>query len=100
MRAFLPLLLLLGLSVACTAGTQQHAEHPQTPAGPIKAVAVGDADFGRSAYQLLLNGEPSPERTGLLVGVVQRQLARAAERFAAGRPAQGLAALTGALYLC
>jgi tetratricopeptide (TPR) repeat protein len=67
--------------------------------GPVDPAKVSDAEFGQAAYQLLLTGERTPARDALLVGVVRRQLARAAARFAGDRRDAGLAALTGALYL-
>jgi tetratricopeptide (TPR) repeat protein len=48
---------------------------------------------------VLRDGKPSPERLGLLVGVVRRQLAHAAQRFAAGHEARGAESVIGALYL-
>jgi hypothetical protein len=46
-----------------------------------------------------MNGENTPQRSGLLVGVVRRQLQRAKARFDAGQREAGLSALTGAFYL-
>lgn len=65
--------------------------------GPIPA--VGDEAFAQAAYNVLTSGENTPERSGLLVGVVRRQLQRAKARFDAGQREAGLSALTGAFYL-
>ena len=60
---------------------------------------VSDADFSKSACQVLLNAEQSSGRLNLLAGVVRRQLTRSGARFAAGHREAGLRALTGGLYL-
>ncbi len=92
--------LLVGVS-ACGPAVQAGARSPGADGktAPVHPVAVSDADFGASAYQVLISGEHNPKRTNLLVGVVQRQLARAEQRFQSGHPEAGLQALTGALYL-
>lgn len=96
----LALVLPLALSTtACGTRTTPGPRGPNATQGPLAVAAVSDAEFGQSAYQVLLTEEPTPERTGLLAGVVQRQLARAAHRFAGDRREAGLAALTGGLYL-
>ncbi|HEY0468901.1 MAG TPA: hypothetical protein VGC79_32135, partial [Polyangiaceae bacterium] len=61
--------------------------------------AVNDEAFAQGAYKVLLNGGASADRTGLLLGVVRRQLQRAKARFDAGQREAGLKALTGAFYL-
>jgi len=61
--------------------------------------AVGDEAFAQAAYRVLVNGAASADRSGLLVGVVRRQLQRAKARFDAGQREAGLKALTGAFYL-
>lgn len=100
----LPLLLALSGSVALAGtGCAAHSGHAQSPqatvngSGPIPA--VDDEQFARSAYKVLVNGEATPDRAGLLVGVVRRQLQRAKARFDAGQREAGLGALTGAFYL-
>ena len=97
------LLLALGscaalVSTGCAAHSPPVKAPPQTAsASPIKP--VGDEEFAQAAYKVLVNGEPSPERAGLLLGAVRRQLQRAKARFDAGQKEAGLKALTGAFYL-
>ncbi|MBK7585324.1 MAG: hypothetical protein IPI67_34685 [Myxococcales bacterium] len=86
---------------AAGCGTTRQAG-PKTPSelnGTVVAANVGDEKFASSAYQILLSNELTNERTGLLAGVVRRQLARAAARFDGENRDAGLTALTGALYL-
>src|SRR6185437_2971210 len=52
--------------------------------GPVKPVDVPDAHFADDLHSVLRDGKPSQERLGLLVGVVRRQLAHAAQRFSSG----------------
>ncbi|HVY45596.1 MAG TPA: hypothetical protein VHB21_06935, partial [Minicystis sp.] len=72
---------------------------PARVEGAITPVAVSDADFAASAERVLRDGKPSPERLGLLVGVVRRQLAHAAKRYAEGHDGRATDAVIGALYL-
>ena len=67
--------------------------------GPVTAKEVPDADFAASLHRLLKDGTPSPERHGILIGVVRRQLTHAQRRFATGHDASGTASVIGALYL-
>ncbi len=92
--------LLAGVN-ACGPAVQTGPRAPGAggASAPVHPVAVSDDDFAASAYQVLISGERTPKRTDLLVGVVQRQLERAQQRFDSGHAAAGLAALTGALYL-
>ncbi|MET0791388.1 MAG: hypothetical protein ABW061_07690 [Polyangiaceae bacterium] len=98
-----PLLLLLGCVAVASSGCAAHtgqaksAQASVNGSGPIPA--VGDEAFAQAAYNVLLSAEPTPERSGLLVGVVRRQLQRAKARFDAGQREAGLSALTGAFYL-
>src|SRR5450432_2919061 len=86
-------------SVGCAA----HPPHANSPkvalnaAGPV--TPVSDEEFAKSAYRVLVTGDGTAERAGLLAGVVSRQLQRAKARFDAGQREAGLAALTGAFYL-
>src|SRR5450432_492341 len=86
-------------SVGCAA----HPPHANSPkvalnaAGPV--TPVSDEEFAKSAYRVLVTGDGTAERAGLLAGVVSRQLQRAKARFDAGQRDAGLAALTGAFYL-
>lgn len=96
--------IALGAALALQAaacGTGSHAG-PKVPGGvngPVDAAPVSDEQFAATTYQVLLTDEQTPERMGLLAGVVRRQLARAGSRFAGDRREAGLSALTGALYL-
>jgi tetratricopeptide (TPR) repeat protein len=92
--------LLAGVN-ACGPAVQTGPKSPGAngTTAPVHPVAVSDADFAASTYQVLISGERNPKRTDLLVGVVQRQLERAKQRFDSGHAKAGLAALTGALYL-
>jgi len=65
----------------------------------VTPVEVSDEHFAAHTYRLLLDGEPTGERSGVLVGVVRRQLARAAQRFALGGQDVGLRAVIGAFLL-
>jgi len=67
--------------------------------GPVTAKEVPDADFAAGLHRLLKDGASSPERHGLLIGVVRRQLAHAQHRFATGHDVSGTASVIGALYL-
>ena len=98
------LLLALGCGAAlASSGCAGHTPHAQSArvngasSGPIPA--VDDEAFAQAAYHVLVTGDGSPERAGLLVGVVRRQLQRAKARFDAGQREAGLSALTGAFYL-
>lgn len=99
----LPLLLALGCLAAASGGCAPHsgavrsAQAASNGSGQIPA--VGDDGFAKAAYTVLSSAENTPERAGLLVGVVRRQLQRAKARFDAGQRDAGLEALTGAFYL-
>jgi cellulose synthase operon protein C len=95
-------LILIPAGTTACGGANRAGERGANAAGhqgPVKPVAVSDADFARSAYQVLLSSAPSQQRTDLLAGVVRRQLARAGSRFQNGQPQAGLSTLTGAFYL-
>jgi len=97
------LLLALGAGAAlvntgCAARTPQAKSAQTTPDG-TRIPAVDDQGFSQSAHHVLVSGEASADRSGLLVGVVRRQLQRAKARFDAGQREAGLKALTGAFYL-
>jgi tetratricopeptide (TPR) repeat protein len=96
----LALCTALALSTAaCGVGNQSGPKVPTGPEGAVDAAPVSDAQFAGAAYQVLLSDERTPQRMGLLAGVVRRQLARAAARFGGEKREAGLSALTGALYL-
>jgi hypothetical protein len=67
--------------------------------GAMQVTAVADDAFAKSLHKLLRDGKSTPERLGLLAGVVSRQLSHAKERFAVGQQERGLASLNGAFYL-
>ncbi len=96
-----PLVALAALLNGC-AGGAAGAGHPKnagSAAGPIAPVSVDEHSFGDATYKLLLSGESSAERAGLLIGVTQHQLRRAEQRFASGNAAAGLSAVSGAFLL-
>lgn len=94
------LLAALALSTAaCGTGARPGPKTPPGAGGPVDAAQVDDEKFSGTAYQVLLSDESTPQRMGLLAGVVRRQLARAGSRFAGEKREAGLRALTGALYL-
>jgi cellulose synthase operon protein C len=97
----LPLLGMLALLAGCAGGAQVSgaSKHPSSKDGAIAAAAVDDRTFGSATYKLLLSGESSGERAGLLVGVTRHQLQRASRRFQSGNAAAGLTAVGGAFLL-
>jgi tetratricopeptide (TPR) repeat protein len=88
------------LTVGCPAnpGVQSGSAFPRIE-GSVPAQDVPDAKFAASLHSVLRDGTPSAGRLGLLVGVVRRQLAHAAQRFASGHDARGTASVIGAFYL-
>ncbi|WP_437964909.1 hypothetical protein WMF04_35300 [Sorangium sp. So ce260] len=92
--------LALALSpLACGASGTPGAKGPPGAEGRTAAVEVRDADFSASLYTIVRDGKQTPQRTGLLIGVVRRQLAHAAARFHAGQPDRAVDSVLGALYL-
>ncbi|MEI9941429.1 MAG: hypothetical protein WDO69_29775 [Pseudomonadota bacterium] len=85
-------------STGCAAHPPQ-AKSVQTTASGSPIPAVGDEAFAQAAYKVLVRGDASADRAGLLLGVVRRQLQRAKARFDVGQREAGLSALTGAFYL-
>src|SRR6187402_1595891 len=96
-------LLAFGCGAALTStGCAAHSPPAKSAQGTASASpipAVDDEGFARAAYEVLVRGDASRDRTGKLVGVVRRQLQRAKARFDAGQREAGLKALTGAFYL-
>ncbi len=88
------------LTLGC-GSTTTNAGGPNVPRneGAVVAKEVPDAEFAAGLHRLLKDGTPSPERHGLLIGVIRRQLAHAQQRFAAGHDANGTASVIGAFYL-
>ena len=87
---------------SCSACRPQSAAvnaHSAAQQGALHAVAVPDDAFAASVHRLLRDSKATPERLGLLAGVVSRQVAHAGERFSAGQQERGLASLSGALFL-
>src|SRR6478609_401344 len=96
--------LLAGSCVAALASSGCATSPPPAKAAvatvsgsPIPAVS--DEAFAQAAYKVLVTGDASADRAGLLLGVVRRQLQRAKARFDAGQREAGLRAPTGAFYL-
>ena len=77
-------------------GSSQTAPHVE---GQLRPVEVPDAQFASDLRRVLQDGTASPERLGLLVGVVRRQLSHAAQRFASGHDGRATEGVLGALYL-
>jgi tetratricopeptide (TPR) repeat protein len=90
--------LALSLANAGCLGTTQNA-HPGRVEGQVSPVEVPDAEFAENLHKVLRDGAPSPERLGVLVGVVRRQLAHAGQRFGSGHDARATESVIGALYL-
>ena len=93
---------LMGLGLTTTTGCGPHTGQPNIPDESIASmppVAVGDAQLAETVHRLLREGEPTPERSALLAGAVQRQLANASALFEAGHEVRGTNAVVGALYL-
>ncbi|KYF85552.1 hypothetical protein BE17_46050, partial [Sorangium cellulosum] len=91
--------LALALSpLACGASGSPGAKGPPGAEGRAAVVEVRDADFSASLYTIVRDGKASPQRTGLLIGVIRRQLAHAAARFNAGHQDRGIESVLGALY--
>jgi cellulose synthase operon protein C len=85
--------------VGCRAGGAAPSGKTAAAQGAVNVTAVPDEVFAASLHKLLREGKSTPERLGLLVGVVARQLAHAKDRFAAGQQERGLASINGAFYL-
>jgi cellulose synthase operon protein C len=92
-------LLALSLATAGCFGGQLPGPANGRVEGPINPVDVPDARFSADLHSVLRDGRQSPERLGLLSGVVRRQLAHAAQRFGAGHDARATESVIGALYL-
>jgi cellulose synthase operon protein C len=88
------------LTLGCGSTTTNLGD-PNVPRneGLVTAKEVPDAEFAAGLHRLIKDGTPSPERSGMLIGVVRRQLAHAQQRFAAGHDGSGTASVIGALYL-
>jgi hypothetical protein len=97
----LPLVALFALLAGCAAGPSNTGspKNPLAASGPVHPTAVDERSFGAATYKLLLNGDASPERTGLLIGVTRHQLTRAQQRFESGNASAGLVAVGGAFLL-
>lgn len=94
--------LLLALaalpSLGCTTTTPAKSPDKEATA-PRPPKPVSDGDFALAMLQVLRGGQNAPERSSLLAGVTQRQLAHAAEHFERGDRIRGTEAVLGALYL-
>lgn len=94
--------LLMAGAIAGTTGCGPRTGQPEIPdesIASIPPVAVGEAQLAETVHRLLQEGEPTPERSALLAGAVQRQLANASALFEAGHEVRGTNAVIGALYL-
>jgi len=96
----LPAGALFALLAGCAAGpSASRAPKNRLQQRAIHAAAVDERSFGAATYKLLLSGDATAERTGLLIGVTRHQLVRAAQRFESGNAAAGLTAVGGAFLL-
>ncbi|HKQ71999.1 MAG TPA: hypothetical protein VJT73_21790, partial [Polyangiaceae bacterium] len=98
-RTVLPVVVSLAVAGCHSRTNVQPGPKPATSQAPLRTVAVADDGFSTSVHRLLREGKPTPDRLGLLAGVVARQLKHASERFGTGQPELGLASITGALLL-
>jgi cellulose synthase operon protein C len=98
-RAAHAALLALPLASAGCIGSQQAGAGAAHVEGQLSPVEVPDVQFAADLYRVLREGKPAPDRLGLLVGVVRRQLAHAAQRFTAGHEGRATESVMGALYL-
>lgn len=87
------------LTTGCPSSALQGGATSPRIEGAIPAVNVPDERFAESLHRVLRDGTPSSDRLGLLAGVVRRQLAHAAQRFATGHDARGTTSVIGGLYL-
>src|SRR5690242_15209518 len=84
-RAILAAVAASLLLAGCpTPGTVQGKPISAQIEGAVTPRDVSDAEFATSLHRVLRDGTPSAERLGLLIGVVRRQLAHAAQRFTPG----------------
>lgn len=98
--------LIHALALAClglaSVGCGPPPRLPDLPGEDIATLApvpVSDEAFAESVHRLLKEGEHTPERSALLAGAVQRQLAHATTLFDRGEDVRGTNAVVGALYL-
>ncbi|MBK8256460.1 MAG: hypothetical protein IPK82_27805 [Polyangiaceae bacterium] len=99
LRGAAPVLVALALQVtAC--GPSNPMPPPNVAAAMRPAIAsVSDQEFANELYKLLRDGTITEERQSHLAGVVRRQLAHAAKRFALGAEERGTESTLGGLYL-
>lgn len=108
-RLFAPRRLVSALALVLAAGgafgsagchaPAAGAEAPEALGPPLAAVPVSEAAFAETTHRLLREGAASRERSALLAGVVERQLAHAARLFAENEDVRGTNAVVGAIYL-
>jgi tetratricopeptide (TPR) repeat protein len=95
------LAVILSLAaVGCGAAPAASAHRPAIAGeGSLGVTDVPDDRFAESLHRVLRDGGATAEREALLAGVVRRQLAHAARRFASGHEARGTESVLGALAL-
>lgn len=100
-RRFLavPALALALSAAACTPSGAVPPKNQPGAEGAVVPVEIRDQDFSASLYALLKDGTPTPQRQGRLIGVVRRQLAHAAARYAAGEEERATRSVLGAMFL-
>src|SRR5262245_17790036 len=91
-------LMAAALSVplaGCGPGNQLPPVQPPSAEALPPIIEVSDDAFSGSLFRVLKDGNRTPERQGTLAGVVRRQLAHAAKRFALGADARGTDSTVG-----
>ncbi len=98
-KATLGAAVLVAALLGCN-GSVQKPKPPEPGAGKnLPPVALTESDFPFAAHRVLREGGHSSKRSALLAGVVQSQLAHAAQHFARGDADRGTQAVCGALAL-
>ena len=97
---FAAMALVAVLAAACGPGTGAGARDARARSGAeLKVPRLSDERIGEAVATLLAEPAPTPDRTGLLVAVVRRQLRVSGAHFERGQDEQGLTTLNGAFNL-
>lgn len=99
LRRIAALALALSAAACGSTGGAPPPKPPSVAEGPVVPVEIRDEDFSATLFSLIRDGSRTPQRSGMLIGAVRRQLAHAAARFAAGSPERGMRSVLGAMYL-
>ena len=98
-RVFARAILVSLLAAGCGGPARPTKTPIPNVEGTVRPVDVQDADFAATLAKVLQDGSRTPERLGIVAGVVRRQLAHAERRFALGENERGTESVMGALYL-